>query len=218
MIKEGNQAMFASCHLGSCPNLIGGIMALRREALQEIGGLESIAHELMDDVALGKTLEKKGYRLLLTPTPCLVIADEENLSSWFRYNHRWFLGLRTKNPFSFALVLLNPYTLLLILAFLALVWGLPFWPYLALGGGFALFRTLWLWGEEGWTSRHLRQQHDPETLTRLYNLAPARVLLKPLADLSILFFLFSALFWPVVTWRGRRYRIFANGEVASQTT
>lgn len=43
----------------------GGTMLLRREALQRIGGLASIRHELIDDCSLAREVKRGGHRIWL---------------------------------------------------------------------------------------------------------------------------------------------------------
>jgi ceramide glucosyltransferase len=213
MMKEAAEFMQGLCLLGGFDSLMGGIMAIRHDTLEEIGGLEVIANELMDDVALGKRVHGAGYRIVLTPTPCVVIAEKEAFGSWFRYNHRWFLGLRTKNLASFVALLLNGYVFAALLTGLALVLSLPLWPYLLLWLALLLYRTFWAAGDEWFRLRRIARRIGQEGLDRMGYLDRARSYLKPLADLAVFFFLAAALLRPTVTWRGRRYRIDSQGQV-----
>jgi len=93
----------------------GGTMLIRREALEQIGGIESIKHALIDDVTLAKALKKAGP----------VYLGHSGLASSIRpypqFRDIWRMISRTaftQLRYSFALLLFTVLGLLL-------VWGVP---------------------------------------------------------------------------------------------
>jgi hopene-associated glycosyltransferase HpnB len=103
----------------------GGTVLVRREALEQIGGMESIRGALIDDVTLAKAIKKVGS----------VYLGHSGLATSIRpYPHFgdiWQMVSRT----AFTQLRYSPLVLVLTLFGLTLVWLVPAWAI--------LFGTAW---------------------------------------------------------------------------
>lgn len=99
---------------------LGAVMALRRETLAAVGGLEELAHYLADDFELGQRIVRHGKRIALAT----VVADcLERPMGWrdvWRHQVRWARTIRVCRPL--------PY-------FLSIVANATLWPVLLLVNG-----------------------------------------------------------------------------------
>jgi ceramide glucosyltransferase len=67
----------------------GATMAVRRPALESVGGFEALASHLADDYTLGKLISQKGFRVVLSPYVVDNIVFEQDLKALFRHELRW---------------------------------------------------------------------------------------------------------------------------------
>jgi len=113
----------------------GGTVLVRREALERIGGIESIRHALIDDVTLAKAIKKVGPIYLGHSGLATSVRPYPHLADiWRMVSRTAFTQLR------YSLVLL-----LLTLLGLTLVWLVPIWEVLAgTGWRFACGLAAWL--------------------------------------------------------------------------
>lgn len=80
----------------------GASMAVRRKALEAIGGFEALACELADDYMLGKLIGEQGYTIRLAP--CLVenVVLEPDFKALFLHELRWARTVRSVRPVGYA--------------------------------------------------------------------------------------------------------------------
>ncbi|HUI71607.1 MAG TPA: bacteriohopanetetrol glucosamine biosynthesis glycosyltransferase HpnI [Spirochaetia bacterium] len=76
----------------------GATMAVRRSALNAIGGFEALAGYLADDYMLGELVSRQGYSVLLSSYVVENIVLEESLMSLFSHELRWARTVRTVQP------------------------------------------------------------------------------------------------------------------------
>jgi len=67
----------------------GASIAIRREALDRIGGFAPLADYLADDYHLGNRVAKAGYRLVLLPYVVETVLDSVTLADVWRHQLRW---------------------------------------------------------------------------------------------------------------------------------
>lgn len=67
----------------------GATMAVRRDVLERIGGLQSISEHLADDYLLGKRVTEAGYRIALVPYAVQTMAADDSMSTLWRHELRW---------------------------------------------------------------------------------------------------------------------------------
>lgn len=81
----------------------GATMAVRRDALQEIGSFEALANVLADDYMLGNLVAKLGYRIALVPYIVENIVHEPGLKALFLHEVRWARTIRSVQPGGYAM-------------------------------------------------------------------------------------------------------------------
>jgi ceramide glucosyltransferase len=96
----------------------GASMAVRREALEAIGGFEALADDLADDYMLGKQISERGYEIRLAPYLVENIVFEPDLKALFLHELRWARTVRTVRPVGYALSFIT-YSLPVSILFLA---------------------------------------------------------------------------------------------------
>lgn len=96
--------------------VFGAMSAVRREALDAIGGFEMLAGCLAEDFSMGRFVARRGWRVVLSPYACDTIVAEANFAEMFQHEVRWHRSERACRPFDqFMSVVTWPLFLLLIL-------------------------------------------------------------------------------------------------------
>ena len=156
---------------GSRECAFGATIALRRDALEAIGGFEAIADQLADDYALGEETRRRGLRTVLAAVEVETVVEERSLRDSLRHLLRWLRTIRAVRPAGYAASLVTfgvpvaaigavlagggpPAAVALGIAALARlvlhyeVRGreAPWWDWLALPLGDSLSLALWCWG------------------------------------------------------------------------
>jgi ceramide glucosyltransferase len=80
---------------------MGSTMAVRREALASIGGLEGLKDLLADDYMLGRLLTEAGLRVEIAPLLVETSVPEERFTPVIHHELRWARTIRTVEPLSF---------------------------------------------------------------------------------------------------------------------
>jgi ceramide glucosyltransferase len=76
----------------------GASIAVRREALDSIGGFAAIADHLADDNQLGRLVDRAGWNLVLVPYVVDTVLDSETLRGFWRHQLRWARTYRVCQP------------------------------------------------------------------------------------------------------------------------
>jgi ceramide glucosyltransferase len=194
---DGSVFIRASGVRGDTPILQGGLVVVRRDALERAGGIRVVADAIADDLRLGRALREAGFTVRATTHEIVHSTPREGMLSWSERYHRWMTCQRTDNPRAFfAMLLLHPLVLPLVAAAAspthraAMLWAT---------GVSAVFESLFTLGVE-------RMLLRPRGI-RL----GAWILARPLATIVHFVFCVAALFYPIVTWRGRRYVVGLDG-------
>ena len=148
----------------------GGCMLVRRAALEQVGGIEAIRGEVIDDCALGKRLKRHG------PIWLGLSDSERSVRPYPGLTDIWSMVART------AFTQLRFSTLLLVGTVVALTWVYLVPPLLALGWPLHGDAAAALAGATAWL---LMAQTFRPTL-RLYRRSPFLSLALPLAGLLYL--------------------------------
>jgi ceramide glucosyltransferase len=82
---------------------LGATMALRRDTLAAIGGLEAIVNHLADDAMLGRLVAAEGLQVRLATTVPATTVPETSLRALFQHELRWARTIRSLVPIEFAL-------------------------------------------------------------------------------------------------------------------
>lgn len=176
---------------------LGASLAVRRPDLERIGGFAAVAPYLADDYQLGRRIARLGLRVHLSRTVVASVLGATSFGEQWNREVRWARTTRVSRPLEYPALLLT-HTLPLALALLPLE-GARAAPLTILALSLAL-RLAVAW--------------------RVTALAGASNILRWLPWLPVRDLL-SAAVWLVgtlgtrVTWRGRRYRVAADGRMSA---
>jgi len=81
---------------------LGATMALRRETLARLGGLEALADHLADDNVLGQKVRALGLDVALAPPVVATTVAEDRCKPLWRHELRWARTIRALAPCAFA--------------------------------------------------------------------------------------------------------------------
>ncbi|MFZ0870374.1 MAG: bacteriohopanetetrol glucosamine biosynthesis glycosyltransferase HpnI [Rhodanobacter sp.] len=169
---------------GSTRFAFGSTIALRRDTLQAIGGLEVLRNTLADDFWLGELSRRRGLHTVLSDMVVGTDVSETRLSTLWKHELRWLRTIRSIAPLGFAMSFVC-FTSPVLLLGLALAPS-PLTVGMALLGGCA--RVL----------LNISQRQSSLAASRWYE-----ILLIPLRDgLSLLEWAVALTGWRV-RWRGQ---------------
>jgi ceramide glucosyltransferase len=97
---------------------LGATMAVRREALESIGGFAALSGFLADDYMLGHRLRQQGWDIRLAAYDVETIVSERSMRDLFLHELRWARTIRTVRPIGWAgsiLTMLLPWTMAFLL-------------------------------------------------------------------------------------------------------
>lgn len=165
----------------------GATQAIRRDVLEKIGGLEPLAHYLVEDFELGRRVFIAGFKIHFVPYVADTIVDLKDFTAWWRHQVYWDQNTRAANPVGFFFTILIrgvPFAILY-----AALFG-PWWhkvlaACLAVRLGTAAVNSLYL--------------KDTEGLKLLW--------LLPLRDIFGFFVWFASFVKRKTYWKGRVFRI-----------
>lgn len=173
----------------------GATMAIRREVLARIGGLEAVAEHLADDYLLGKLVAQAGYRVELVPYAVQTTVADGTLLALWRHESRWARTISGQRPAGYAGSVVT-YALPMAAAF-AFAARTPFSAAVLL---VAAALRVWLHFEG-------RAAFAPQT--------PAAPWLIPLRDLFGAAVWLNGFFVKRVRWKGDAYHLDAGGRMAA---
>jgi ceramide glucosyltransferase len=90
---------------------LGAVMLMRREAVEKIGGFESLLHYLADDYQLGQGIAKSGLRIELSPVVVECWDKPMNFRAVWNHQLRWARTIRVSQPVPFFFSILSNATL-----------------------------------------------------------------------------------------------------------
>jgi ceramide glucosyltransferase len=176
---------------------LGAVMALRRDDLDQIGGLKSLVGHLADDAVLGRRIHSLGRDVALANSIVLTTVPETTLGALFRHELRWARTIRTLEAKGFAASILQ----------YSLFWAL--FPVLLTGTlwSFFLFGITWVMrmvaivGLDTGIERRLgREGERPNDTVGYAVTSPAWLL--PVRDLLSVVVLLASFAGRRVDWRG----------------
>ncbi|MBF9235294.1 bacteriohopanetetrol glucosamine biosynthesis glycosyltransferase HpnI [Microvirga alba] len=171
---------------------LGSTIALRRETLNRIGGMEVFANDMADDYVLGEALRSEGGEVAV---PSFLIGHVCGECSWgelWGHELRWARTIRSIDPVGHAASIITH--------------GLP-WALMAvlLGGGLAATAAVFLVV----TSRILLCMR----IERAFGLVPHPYWLLPFRDLLSFTVFIASFIGRSVTWKGHSYRMEAKANL-----
>jgi ceramide glucosyltransferase len=88
--------------LGPVQFTFGSTMAVRRTALDAIGGIDALCDHLADDYMLGALVARSGYRVVLSPYVVRNVVYEPGLIALWHHELRWARTIRAQRPTGYA--------------------------------------------------------------------------------------------------------------------
>src|SRR5437867_218652 len=177
--------------LGIARPCFGSTIALRRETLAAIGGFEAFLERLADDYAMGEAVRRRGLKVAIPLFVVAHVCSEHSAGELLRHELRWARTIRAVSPLGYASsIVAHPLPLALLGAWLT--------GFGALGMG-ALAAAI--------ACRLVLQLQVDHTLQIGFN----RWWLGPARDLLSFAIFVGSFFVGVVSWRGHRYRVRADG-------
>jgi ceramide glucosyltransferase len=104
---------------GASDFCLGPSIAVRRSALERIGGLESLVEYLAEDYEIGHRIGKAGLRMVLVPYTVDIVLDLADWRQWWAHQIYWDHNTRVARPAGyFATILIRavPFALLFAVA------------------------------------------------------------------------------------------------------
>jgi ceramide glucosyltransferase len=179
------------------PVAVGKSMMFRRSLIDKIGGLESVAYVLAEDYVIGRMFHEAGFDVRLCPEPVMNVVAKNSLGSFCRRQLRWNMIRLRLQPFPF---LLEPLTVPLFTAALAILLGAPAWWTLGWALGITAARDAAQW----------IMMRGPR------GLVPA-LLVIPLRELLVFGVWMATFPKRHVSWRGNRVRVSAGTRLYMET-
>jgi cellulose synthase/poly-beta-1,6-N-acetylglucosamine synthase-like glycosyltransferase len=180
--------------------LSGGFMIVRRQVLQDMGGLLHLLDQAAEDISLGRAVREIGYRLAAIPVPARVMLEPETFNEATHHLQRVLMIRRACRP---AAYLAQPFTNPLTVGFLL---------------GFITEREGRRWGRRTWwifvwLRMAIAYELDRVRFGRGFTwIAYAQLFML---DTFIAPALWArALIQRTFTWHGRTYRIAQGGKVS----
>jgi len=172
----------------------GATMAVRRTALDAIGGLEPLVNVLADDYQLGKRVSEAGFTVCLSDYVVENIVDEPNFKSLLLHELRWARTVRASSPWGYVGSILT-HPLPLALLFLAVSGGSP---------------AGWMMTAIAMTLR-LRLRH---CIQKGFNIqGKPMCCMTPLRDLLSAGIWLAGLTGRMVRWKGARFSVDRRGNL-----
>jgi ceramide glucosyltransferase len=179
--------------LGLAAPCFGSTIAIRKETLAGIGGLQSVADQLADDYALGAAVRRAGFSIAI---PAYIVGHECTQSSahgLLRHELRWARTIRSVDPAGFAGTIIT-----------------HAWPLALLGLLLGGMTSLAVLVPVALVCRAALQME----LDRAFRLRPGFYWWGPLRDLLSFAVFVASFFGRRIEWRGHRYGVQADNTLA----
>jgi ceramide glucosyltransferase len=188
--------VIAGVTLGFAQPCFGSTIALRRDMLVQIGGLESFADSLADDYAIGEAVRSTGVEVAISALSVGHLCKDQTARQLWSHELRWARTLRSIDPAGYlGTMLAHPFALALLAALT--------------GGGRAAAAVAAL--------ALLCRITVLKCTERRFGLERQAYWLVPLRDLfSFMIFLWS-LFGTRVRWHGETYRVTSQRSLMRRT-
>jgi ceramide glucosyltransferase len=169
----------------------GATIAMKRATLATIGGFDAFLAHLADDNAIGEAVRRAGLGVTIPPLVVRHTCAERDAGELLRHELRWARTLRAADPLGYVgLVMTHPLPFAIA--------GAIAWPHPYVATAFVASAIL---------SRLALQLQVDRTL----RLSATSAWLGPVRDLLSFGVHCASFFVGVVNWRGRRYKVRADG-------
>jgi ceramide glucosyltransferase len=174
----------------------GSTIALKRSTLEAIGGLAAFADRLDDDYAIGAAVRERGEIVAIPTFTVAHLCSEASLSELWRHELRWARTIRNIAPLGHAgSLVMHP------LAWAVVALGLSPWSGLLIPATAVTIAAI------------LCRMMLLHSVARRFGLPSQSYWLVPVRDLLSFAVFVASFLGRSVSWRGRRYRLFA-GKIA----
>ena len=172
---------------------MGSTIALRREMLAAIGGLERFADVLADDYAIGQAVAETGLRVTVPPLLLVHACDDDGFGALWRHHLRWATTIRRLMPAGYAgSIVSNPLPLALLTSAILPLYGITI-ALVSLVTRVILARTI----------------------DRVARTSSAPLWLLPVIDCLKFAVFVVSFFVTTVDWRGARYTVSRDGGITA---
>jgi ceramide glucosyltransferase len=177
--------------MGLARPCFGATIAMKRQTLGAIGGFDAFLAHLADDNAIGEAVRNAGLSVSIPPLVVSHTCAERSIGELLHHELRWARTLRAASPWGFA--------------GLGMTHPLPFAILGALLSGNALYGAVTI--AAAVACRLVLQVQVDHTLGARSSFG----WLGPVRDLLAFGVHFASFFVGVVSWRGHRYKVRADG-------
>jgi ceramide glucosyltransferase len=173
----------------------GATIAVKRAALDAIGGFAALKDLLADDFYLGRMVAERGYQVKLSSSIVTLTCEESRFAQFWHHQLRWARTYRTVRPESLATIIING----------------PLWAMLmVIASGFSLASLGILAGVVAARVTMAAvvvgiMLRVPEALSDLW--------IVPIKDLIMAGIWCASLAGNEVDWGGRRFRLLGGGRM-----
>jgi ceramide glucosyltransferase len=182
--------------LGLATPCFGSTIALRKDLLRRIGGMQAFSDLLADDYEIGRAVRAHGYKMTLAPVVVAHTCAEQSGREMFDHELRWARTVRLLNTGGHLGTII---THALPLALIAMALNGVTWMSAAVIGTALLARLSVKW-----------------RMDRVFGTSAGPAWLLPMRDvLSFLVFL-GSLFGGNIRWRGSRFLVAPDGVLSHQ--
>ncbi len=188
MNTDFHAGLFTAVMMEGAKFAVGPTIAIRRQALLKLGGMERFKDYLSEDFMLGRMAAEAGFGVRMSGYVVEHRIGSEGLLQNFSHRLRWARTTRRSRPVGY----IGQFFTYPAAAFLCILCALPLWKVL-------VPVTLALRLGSAWS-----------TSTRTLK-APVPWFLLPLHDLLSFSFWLAGFFGKTVHWRGRRYVLKRDG-------
>jgi ceramide glucosyltransferase len=179
--------------------VLGPTMAVRRECIQQMGGMRVLGDYCSDDYLIGNYVFQQGRTVVLSHHTIDHIILNESFAASIKHQVRWMKSTRFSRPkghFGTALTFSMPFGILGAMSALSL--NRPI-----LAGSLFAWSVITRWAIAWAAGREV--VHDPNTLDLL--------VLYPIRDLMGFGFWAASYFSSQILWRGRLYNLLPGGKM-----
>jgi ceramide glucosyltransferase len=172
---------------------LGATIAVKREALEAIGGFRALKDLLADDFHLGHKVSEAGYQIELSSSIVTVACEDHSFADFWNHQLRWARTYRHVRPLSLATIFIHgPFWALMYI--IANRFALRSFDVLTMILGLRMLMASVMIG---------KVLKRPQALSD--------VLLIPFKDLIMTAIYFASLTGKTVKWGGRRFLLMAGG-------
>lgn len=178
----------------------GATMAVKREALEKIGGFAALADYLADDYFLGNLVARAGYTVRILPHVVDTYPGVSGIKEFVHHQLRWARTQRLCRPGGYYGTLITYGTVWALLGVALLPTSLPIWQLALVTIGLRLYST-----------SVVSDVFLDAKITRRF------LWLVPVTDLCAFCFWLLSLYGNTVRWGEYKFRVRGDGKMARVT-